>query len=207
MVLTLAVIFLERHDRTRGTCPQSTSSALTTSSSTASASRPTTTSRSPRKTSLPGTTPTSPRPSPCSAANRPAKWQLRERHGRSGDRAERARVLSNVSPIPLAQLEHVVGCLVVCLDPEWLIAVVLGWATCDDAVGQGVGHTLWYRDVRVGCGVRLPVESPPHAGLAQPAHQRAAASAAGRWPRSATPGQRWSSFQWPTLITSAEVTS
>jgi len=26
-----------------------------------------------------------------------------------------------------------------------------------------------------------------------------------RRPRSATPGQRWSSFQWPTLITSAAV--
>jgi len=25
-------------------------------------------------------------------------------------------------------------------------------AACDDAVGQGVGHTLWYRGVRVGCG-------------------------------------------------------
>jgi hypothetical protein len=34
-----------------------------------------------------------------------------------------------------------------------------------------------------------------------------AASAAGRWPRSATPGRRWSSFQWPTLIMSAAVAS
>ena len=34
-----------------------------------------------------------------------------------------------------------------------------------------------------------------------------AASAAGRWPRSATPGRRRSSFQWPTLITSAAVAS
>jgi len=34
-----------------------------------------------------------------------------------------------------------------------------------------------------------------------------AASAAGRRPRSATPGQRRSSFQWPTLITSAAVAS
>ena len=60
-------------------------------------------------------------------------------------------------------------------------------AACDDAVGQGVGHTLWYRGVRVGCGLLLPVESPPHAGLAQPAHQRAAADHAGSPARTAAP--------------------
>jgi hypothetical protein len=60
-------------------------------------------------------------------------------------------------------------------------------AACGDAVGQGVGHTLWYRGVRVGCGVLLPVESPPHAGLAQPAHQRGAAHHAGSPARTAAP--------------------
>jgi len=49
------------------------------------------------------------------------------------------------------------------------------------------GHTLWYRGVGVGCGLLLPVESPPYAGLAQPAHQRAAAHRAGSPARTAAP--------------------
>jgi hypothetical protein len=48
--------------------------------------------------------------------------------------------------------------------------------------------TLWHRGVRVGCGLLLPVESPPHAGLARPAHQRAAAHHAGSPARTAAPG-------------------
>ena len=50
-----------------------------------------------------------------------------------------------------------------------------------------VGHTLWSRGVRVGCGLLMPVESLPHAGLAQPAHQRAAAHHAGSPARTAAP--------------------
>jgi hypothetical protein len=47
--------------------------------------------------------------------------------------------------------------------------------------------THFGRGVRVGCRVLLPVESPPHAGLAQPAHQRAAAHHAGSPARTAAP--------------------